>query len=110
MAHAVVRRTNEIGIRMALGAERRDIVWMVLKVSLTLVGVGLAFGLPASWVAGRLLSTQLFGLTPGDPLTLLVAVVLLSLVGALSGYLPARKASRSEERRVGKECRSRWSR
>ena len=94
MAHAVVRRTNEIGIRMALGAERRDIVWMVLKESLMLVGVGLAVGLPASWAAGRLVSSQLFGLTPGDPLTLLVAVVLLSLVGALSGYLPARKASR----------------
>jgi predicted permease len=94
MAHAVVRRTNEIGIRMALGAERRDIIWMVLKESLMLVAVGLAVGLPASWAAGRLVSSQLFGLTAGDPLTLLVAVVLLSLVGALSGYLPARKASR----------------
>ncbi len=94
MAHAVVRRTNEIGIRMALGAERRDIIWMVLKESLMLVGVGLAVGLPASWAAGRLVSSQLFGLSPGDPLTLLIAVVLLSVVGALSGYLPARKASR----------------
>ena len=94
MAHAVVRRTNEIGIRMALGAERRDIIWMVLKESLMLVGVGLAVGLPASWAAGRLVSSQLFGLTPSDPLTLLVAVVLLGVVGALAGYLPARKASR----------------
>ena len=94
MAHAVVRRTNEIGIRMALGAERRNIIWMVLKESLMLVGLGLAVGLPASWAAGRLISSQLYGLTPGDPLTLLMAVVLLSLVGAISGYLPARKASR----------------
>ena len=94
MAHAVVRRTNEIGIRMALGAERRDIVWMVLKESLMLIAVGLAIGLPASWAAGRLVSSQLFGMTPDDPLTLSVAVVLLSVVGALSGYLPARKASR----------------
>ncbi|HKO61902.1 MAG TPA: ABC transporter permease [Pyrinomonadaceae bacterium] len=94
MAHAVVRRTNEIGIRMALGAERRNIIWMVLKESLLLVGVGLAVGLPASWAAGRLVSSQLFGLTPNDPLTLLFAVMLLSVVGALAGYLPARKASR----------------
>ncbi len=94
MAHAVVRRTNEIGIRMALGAERRDIIWMVLKESLMLVAVGLAVGLPASWAAGRLVSSQLFGLTSSDPLTLLIAVALLSVVGAVAGYLPARKASR----------------
>ena len=94
MAHSVIRRTNEIGIRMALGAERRNIIWMVLKESLMLVCVGLAIGLPASWAAGRLISSQLFGLSPGDPPTMLLAVVLLSLVGALAGYLPARKASR----------------
>jgi ABC-type antimicrobial peptide transport system permease subunit len=94
MAHAVVRRTNEIGIRMALGAERRDIVWMVLKESLLLVAVGLAVGLPASWGAAQLISNQLFGLRPTDPLTLLAAVTLLTLVAALAGYLPARRASR----------------
>ena len=53
MAHAVVRRTNEIGIRMALGAERRDIIWMVLRESLLLVGIGLLVGIPAAW--GRLI-------------------------------------------------------
>jgi predicted permease len=94
MAHAVVRRTNEIGIRMALGAERRDIIWMVLKESLLLVSVGLAVGLPASWGAAQLISNQLFGLRPSDPLTLLTAVMLLTLVAALAGYLPARRASR----------------
>ncbi len=94
MAHAVVRRTNEIGIRMALGAERRDIIWMVLKESLLLVAVGLAVGLPASWGAAQLISNQLFGLRPTDPLTLITAVTLLTLVAALAGYLPARKASR----------------
>ena len=94
MAHAVVRRTNEIGIRMALGAERRDIIWMVLKESLLLVAVGLAVGLPASWGAAQLISNQLFGLRPSDPLTLITAVTLLTLVAALAGYLPARKASR----------------
>ena len=94
MAHAVVRRTNEIGIRMALGAERTHIIWMVLKESLLLVGVGLAVGVPAAWGAAQLISNQLFGLSPSDPLTLLTAVTLLTLVAALAGYLPARKASR----------------
>ena len=94
MAHAVVRRTNEIGIRMALGAERRDIIWMVLKESLLLVATGLAVGVPAAWGAAQLISNQLFGLKPSDPLTLLTAVTLLTLVAALAGYLPARKASR----------------
>ena len=94
MAHAVVRRTNEIGIRMALGAERRDIIWMVLKESLLLVAFGLAVGLPASWAAAQLISNQLFGLKPSDPLTMLTAVTLLSLVAAVAGYLPARRASR----------------
>jgi ABC-type antimicrobial peptide transport system permease subunit len=94
MAHAVVRRTNEIGIRMALGAERRDIVWMVLKESMLLVSAGLIIGVPAAWGAAHLISSQLFGLNPGDPVTLSLAVVLLTLVGALAGYLPARKASR----------------
>jgi len=94
MAHAVVRRTNEIGIRMALGAERRNITWMVLKESLLLVAIGLAVGLPASWGAAQLISNQLFGLRPSDPLTLLTAVVLLTLVAAIAGYLPARRASR----------------
>ena len=70
MAHAVVRRTNEIGIRMALGAERRNIIWMVLKESLLLVGVGLVIGVPAAWGAAHLISSQLFGLNPSDPVTL----------------------------------------
>ena len=94
MAHAVVRRTNEIGIRMALGAERRNIVWMVLKESMVLVAIGLAVGLPASWGAAQLISNQLFGLRPSDPLTLATSVVLLTAVAALAGYLPARRASR----------------
>ena len=94
MAHAVVRRTNEIGIRMALGAERRDIIWMVLKESLLLVGIGLVVGIPAAWGAAQLIASQLFGVNPTDPVTLLTAVVSLTLVAASAGYLPARKASR----------------
>ena len=94
MAHAVVRRTNEIGIRMALGAERRDIIWMILRETLILVAIGMAIGVPAALGAAKLISSQLFGLNPSDPVTLLTAVVLLTLVAALAGYLPARRASR----------------
>jgi ABC-type antimicrobial peptide transport system permease subunit len=94
MAHAVVRRTNEIGIRMALGAERRNIIWMVLKESLLLVGIGLAVGIPAAWASAHLISSQLFGLNPSDPVSLATAALLLTVVAALAGYLPARKASR----------------
>ena len=85
MAHAVVRRTNEIGIRMALGAERRDIVWMVLKESLVLVAVGLVLGIPAAWAAAHLISSQLFGVNPTDPLTLLAAALALTGGSGVSG-------------------------
>jgi predicted permease len=94
MAHAVVRRTNEIGIRMALGAERRDIIWMVLKESLLLVFFGLMIGIPAAWGTAHLISSQLFQLSPGDPVTLSTAALLLTVVAALAGYVPARRAAR----------------
>jgi predicted permease len=94
MAHAVVRRTQEIGIRMALGAERRSIVWMVLRDSLVLVLLGVVIGVPVSMAAAKLISTQLFGLTGSDPLSVLIAVGVLSLVALIAGYLPARRASR----------------
>ncbi|MFN2493546.1 MAG: ABC transporter permease, partial [Pyrinomonadaceae bacterium] len=73
MASGVVRRTNEIGIRMALGAERGDITWMVLRETLLLVLVGLALGVPVALGAARLISNQLFGLNPSDPVTLIAA-------------------------------------
>jgi ABC-type antimicrobial peptide transport system permease subunit len=94
MAHAVVRRTNEIGIRMALGAERRNIIWMVLRDSLVLVIIGIAIGVPTALGAAQLVSTQLFGLGGSDPLTLLISISVLSVVAVFAAYLPARKASR----------------
>jgi predicted permease len=94
MAHAVVRRTNEIGIRIALGAERGNIIWMVLRESLLLVAIGLVVGIPAAWAAANLISSQLFGVKPSDPVNLLTAALSLTTVAALAGYLPARKASR----------------
>ena len=94
MAHAVARRTNEIGIRMALGAESNSILWMVLRETMILVLVGIAIGVPAALGAARLVSTQLYGLNGADPLTLTGAVTLLIAVAALAGYLPARRAAR----------------
>lgn len=94
MAHGVARRTNEIGIRMALGAKGGNIAWMVLRETLVLVGIGLAIGVPAALLLARLIATQLFGLSPTDPLTLVAAAVVLTVVALLAGYIPARRASR----------------
>ena len=94
MAHGVARRTNEIGIRMALGARGGNIAWMILRETLYLVLAGLVLGVPAALLGARLISTQLFGLSPTDPLTLVGAAVVLTIVALLAGYLPARRASR----------------
>jgi predicted permease len=94
MSYSVVRRTNEIGIRAALGATRRDVVWMVLRETMLLVALGIAIGLPAAIASARLIRDQLFGLEPADPLTLCGATVAIVAVAALAGYLPARRAAR----------------
>jgi len=94
MAHGVVRRTNEIGIRMALGAKGGNIAWMVLRETLVLVVCGLTLGVPAALLSARLIATQLFDLSPTDPLTLIAAAVILTVVALLAGYIPARRASR----------------
>ncbi|HKR12939.1 MAG TPA: ABC transporter permease [Pyrinomonadaceae bacterium] len=94
MAQGVARRTNEIGIRMALGAKGGNIAWMVLRETLLLVVVGLALGVPAALLAGRLVSSQLFALKGTDPWTLIAAAVVLTVVAMLAGYIPARRASR----------------
>jgi predicted permease len=94
LSYAVARRTNEIGVRMALGARRGDVIWLVLREALALVGAGVVIGLLASFAATKTVSTLLFGLKPNDPLTIAVATLLLLAVAALSAYLPARRASR----------------
>jgi len=94
MAHGVARRTNEIGIRMALGARGSNIAWMILRETLYLVLAGLVIGVPAALFGARLIAAQLFGLSPTDPLTLGVAAIVLVIVALLAGYLPARRASR----------------
>jgi len=94
MSYAVNRRTNEIGIRMALGARGRDVVRLVLKETMLLVAVGVSIGLGVALATTRLISSLLYGLTPTDPFTIAVAALLMIAVAALAGYLPARRASR----------------
>ncbi len=94
MAYNVTRRTREIGIRMALGAEKGDVRWMVLRETLMLTGLGLVAGLPCALVASRLIASMLYGIGPGDPVTLAVVSVVLVAVSAMAGWLPARRAIR----------------
>jgi predicted permease len=94
MSYTVAKRTNEIGIRMALGAGRGDVLRLVFREGLTPVVIGVAIGLPAAIMGGRLITSLLFGLTPADPLTIGLASLLLLGVAAFAGYLPARRASR----------------
>jgi predicted permease len=93
MSYSVARRTNEIGIRMALGAQRIDVVSLVMKESMTMVVAGVGIGLLAAVAAGRLVTTLLFGLAPSDPVTIVIATIIMVAVSAIAGYLPARRAA-----------------
>jgi predicted permease len=94
MTYTVSRRTNEIGIRVALGASGKQILKMVLREAFALVLIGVLLGLPVALAAGRLVANQLYGLKPSDPLTLFTAVGLLVAVASLAAYLPARRATK----------------
>jgi len=94
MSYSVARRTNEIGIRMALGAEKQDVLRMVLGESLLMVSMGIVVGLGTALAAGRFIATMLFGLSPSDGLTIGAAVAVMLTVSFLAGYLPARRAAR----------------
>jgi predicted permease len=94
MAYSVSRRTSEIGIRMALGAERTRIIWMVLRQVLLLGSIGLAIGFIAVWQTTAVLKSYLFGLQPNDPITIAGAVAILAACAILAGYAPAWRASR----------------
>ena len=95
IAWAVARRKREIGIRMAMGAHSSDIVRMILIEVLWLVVAGLAIAAPAWYAAGRLFESQLYGVTPRDPLTLAAAIGILTLTAAVAGWVPAFRATRS---------------
>jgi predicted permease len=94
LAYTVVRRTSEIGIRVALGAQRSQVLGLVMRDVTRMLALGTAFGLPAAWAASRLVSSMLFGLAANDPVTIVLAVALLVLTGLLAGYLPARRATK----------------
>jgi predicted permease len=93
-AYSAVRRTREIGIRMALGAQHAQVLWMVLRESLFLAALGMAVGLAAALAAARVLASMLFGLAATDPLTIVGASLIMTAVAALAGYLPARRATK----------------
>ncbi|MGC2390865.1 MAG: FtsX-like permease family protein [Candidatus Acidiferrum sp.] len=94
ISYSVSRRTNEIGIRVALGASRRIILRMILRETLFLTFAGLAVGLPCALAASRLVSHMLFNVSPNDPATFAVVALTLCAVAAIAGYMPARRAMR----------------
>jgi putative ABC transport system permease protein len=96
VAYTVSRQTREIGIRMALGAGRADVLRMVLRMGLRLIGAGIVLGVSVSLGATRVLSSQLFGIAPHDPVTLVAVAVLLAAAGFTACYIPARRATRTD--------------
>jgi len=95
-AYSVARRTSEIGLRMALGANRNNVLALVLRAASWQVGLGLALGIPIALVGGRLMSSQLYGVRIYDPLTICAAVLVLSTFAAIAGFIPARRAASIE--------------
>jgi predicted permease len=94
MSYDVTRRTNEIGVRMALGAQTNGVLWLVLKESMVLLAVGIAIGIPAALAATRLLQSQLFGLSTHDPMTFAATVFSVVVVVLLAAYFPALRATK----------------
>jgi putative ABC transport system permease protein len=94
IAHAVATRTAEIGIRMALGAGRNDVVQLVMGEGLSLTAIGLVFGLAAGLLVSRTLSTFLFGVGPADPIALVTAIAFAGVMGVVAALVPAVSATR----------------
>ena len=100
MAYTVARRTREIGIRMALGAFSGNVIWLVMREVMLLLGVGMLIGLPVAWGLLRFVQAQLYGMTPNDPLTVALAVIGIATVATAAGFFPARKATRIDPMRA----------
>jgi ABC-type antimicrobial peptide transport system permease subunit len=94
MAYSVARRTNEIGLRMELGAERQRLIWMVLREVLTMAAIGLAVGLPLAFATTKFVKSFLFEMKPNDPWAIAGATVVLVAAAVVAGYGPAWRASR----------------
>jgi putative ABC transport system permease protein len=94
LAYAVVQRTNEIGIRMALGAERRQVMILVLRTGVVLTITGIVIGLAGAYAGARYMQSMLFGVEPRDPATFVVVAVAFAIIALVASYLPARRATR----------------
>lgn len=94
VAYSVARRTNEIGVRLALGARARAVLWLVARETLVLVGIGVVVGLPLSFAANGAMGSQLFGVGAHDPFAAVVSITLLAAVGIVASMVPARRATR----------------
>jgi putative ABC transport system permease protein len=94
VAYSVAQRTREVGIRMALGAQKRDVLQLILKKGLILVAWGAGFGVLGSYWLSRLVASQLYGVSPYDPATLVTAALMLLAVALVAAYIPARRATK----------------
>jgi ABC-type antimicrobial peptide transport system permease subunit len=100
MVYTVSRRTKEVGIRMALGASQNDVVWLVMSEVLLLFGIGVMVAVPSALVLSGLVRAQVYGITPQDPVTMVVATVILAMVALAAGFIPARRAARIDPMRA----------
>jgi ABC-type antimicrobial peptide transport system permease subunit len=100
LAYSVAGRTNEIGVRMAIGAQRRNVIWLILRDSLILTAVGVVVGLPLALGGSRWLKSFLYGVPGADPVAIAFAVLLIITLALLAGYLPARRAARIDPMRA----------
>lgn len=94
MSYNVARRTNEIGIRLALGSQPNGVLWMILRESMLLLAIGIAIGIPATLAASRTIQSQLFGLSSSDPLTFLSAILTIAVVTLIAAWFPAYRATK----------------
>ena len=93
-AYAVTRRTSEIGLRIALGAQRADVLWLILRQVVVVTGVGLVVGNPLAIAGGKTVASLLYGVKPLDPASLAIATIVMTVVAGLAAYVPARRAAR----------------
>jgi ABC-type antimicrobial peptide transport system permease subunit len=93
LAYSVSQRTRELGVRIALGAARPDILWLILRHALILLGIGVGVGLAVSWAAAGVMRSFLFGASGYDAATVLLVVLALGICGLVASYLPARRAA-----------------
>ena len=100
MAYTVARRTREIGIRMAIGADKADVLWLVMREVMLLLGIGVAVALPAAWALTRFVRSQLYGIQPTDPVSIGASVLAIAAVAMLAGYVPAWRATRVDPMRA----------